>query len=130
MKIGKLGESLKYRVMAGGIKKKFDKEWLFDLIWYIEDEYNCLKKIPLIVESELQEKYESIKYDFEKLLAGNAEKRLFICKSKRDKIVSLSTKLKNAIDIFEGNTNTRFLIVILESDNNLEFNYFLHTKNN
>src|SRR5690242_14508505 len=66
-KIGELGGELGYDVAIGGFREKFEKEWLYDIVWYQEDDEGRLIRVPLIVESEWDINYAGIKYDFEKL---------------------------------------------------------------
>ncbi|MCA6441111.1 MAG: hypothetical protein IM581_14355 [Chitinophagaceae bacterium] len=73
-----LGTKLKCRVAVGGFRDEYEQEWLYDITWYEEDSENRLIRIPLIVESEWDTSYIGIKYDFEKLLVGNAVRRLLI----------------------------------------------------
>ena len=127
-KIGDLGYDLGYQVSIGGFRDKFEREWLYDIVWYVEDSEKRLQKIPLIVESEWDRNYSGIKYDFEKLLVGNAERRLMICQCKTDDIDNLFEKFKNAIDAFEENFGDRFLIAVLDSQTESEFYYKTYTK--
>ncbi|MBB5620887.1 hypothetical protein HDE69_001940 [Pedobacter cryoconitis] len=126
--IGDLGIELNYEVAIGGFLDKFEREWLYDIVWYQEDPYNRLIRIPLIVESEWDRNYLGIKYDFEKLLIGNAEKRLMICQSKSNQVERLFIKFKEAINTFEENYNDRFLIAIFDSDTESNFYYKTFTK--
>ncbi len=127
-KIGDLGLNLGYQVAVGGFRDKFEREWLYDIVWYVEDEEKRLQKIPLIVESEWDRNYSGIKYDFEKLLVGNAERRLMICQCKTKDIDNLFDKFKKAIDAFEENFGDRFLIAVLDSQTESEFYYKTYTK--
>jgi len=127
-KIGDLGFDLGYKVSIGGFRDKFEREWLYDIVWYVEDAESRLQKIPLIVESEWDRNYSGIKYDFEKLLVGNAERRLMICQCKTDDIDNLFEKFKSAIDAFEENFGDRFLIAVLDSQTESEFYYKTYTK--
>jgi hypothetical protein len=127
-KIGDLGIELGYQVSIGGFRDKFEREWLYDIVWYVEDNENRLQKIPLIVESEWDRNYSGIKYDFEKLLVGNAERRLMICQSKSENVDNLFIKFKAAIDAFQENIGDRFLIAILDSETEAEFYFKTYTK--
>jgi hypothetical protein len=130
-KIGDLGVKLGHNVAIGGFINKFEREWLYDVVWYNEDSEKRLTRIPLIVESEWDRNYLGIKYDFEKLLVGNAEKRLMICQARTNEIPELFEKLKRAINTFEENYGDRFLIAILDSQTESEFHYktFVKSKN-
>ena len=54
--------------------------WMYDLVWYCNNENWYLEKTVLILESELSDRStKGLKYDFEKLLLSNADLRLMIC---------------------------------------------------
>jgi hypothetical protein len=127
-KIGDLGVTLNYKVAVGGFREKFETEWLYDIVWYVEDKENRLIKIPLIVESEWDRNYSGMKFDFEKLLVGNAERRLMICQGKEDQIDFLFSKFEDAINVFEENYDDKFLIAILDSTTESKFYYKTFTK--
>ena len=127
-KIAQLGLRKGYKVAVGGFADDFEKEWLYDLVWYREDLQGCLMNIPLIMESEWRKNYSEIKFDFEKLLLGNAEMRLMICQSKEKDISNLISKFKNAIDIFNQNKGNRFFFAVLNSDTEEEFIFKTYTK--
>jgi hypothetical protein len=127
-KIGDLGWDLDYDVAIGGFRDKFEKEWLYDIVWYQEDDEGRLIRVPLIVESEWDINYAGIKYDFEKLLVGNAQKRFMICQSKPVNIEGLLDKFKKAIDVFEENYGDTFLFAILDSESESEFHYWTYKK--
>lgn len=127
-KLGDLGAELDYKVAVGGFRDKFEREWLYDIVWYVEDNQNRLQRIPLIVESEWDRNYSGIKYDFEKLLVGNAERRLMICQCMTEGIDDLFNKFQAAIDAFEENVGDRFLIAVLDSVTESEFYYRTYIK--
>ncbi|HTE23665.1 hypothetical protein [Flavitalea sp.] len=104
------------------------KAWLYDIVWYVEDSKNRLIKIPLIVECEWNLRYDEIQYDFEKLLVGNAERRLMICQCPRKGIEQLISNLVTAIDLFQENHGDKFLIAVLDSDTEDEFIFRTFTK--
>lgn len=102
--LSKLGQQSGFRVYANGLseeqqKELFDqyqfvnREFLYDIHWYtdVENEYYMPDRVILIAESELGdrrkgdksgEKNPAVKFDFQKLLMGNAELRLMIFKTK------------------------------------------------
>ena len=127
-RIANLGVKKKYKIAVGGFDDEFAGEWLYDLVWYEEDSNNCLIRIPLIMESEWDKKYSGIKFDFEKLLIGNAERRLMICQSKESEIEILLNRFKNSIDVFKENKGDRFLFAILNCDTDEEFYFRTYTK--
>lgn len=116
--LGDLGQS-NYDVASGKFKDKFDNQWLFDLIWYDNDESGHLISIPLIVESELKLDLINHKVDFEKLLVSNADNRLFICQAYTDDIKSRFKYFQEGIDLYKLNKEgDNYLIVI--------FDYYTH----
>lgn len=128
-RIAELGNKKNYKVAVGGFGDEFAAEWLYDLVWFVEDDFdNCLTKIPLIVESEWDKNYSGIKFDFEKLLIGNAERRLMICQSKKENMDNLFSKFKNAIDKFQENNKDRFLFAVLDCNTDTEFYFKTYTK--
>lgn len=131
-RIGNLGrKEFGYQVAAAGCDEGFEREWLYDLVWYVEDIEGRLKKIPLIMESEWDYNYSGIKYDFEKLLVGRADNHLLICQAHPNEIDSLFQKLKDSIDVYEGNCGDKFMIAVLVYDNDeYKFHYRSYSKPN
>lgn len=123
-----LGKSLEYQVAVGGFRDEYEKEWLYDITWYEEDSDNRLIRIPLIVESEWDKSYFGIKYDFEKLLVGNAIRRLMICQWPKSNLNELLDKFAIAIESFEENKGDTFLFAILDSESEEEFIFRKYTK--
>jgi len=76
--IGELGLKNNQEVCASGFPDSFDNEWLYDLIWYENNEQGFLKNISLAMESEWNTKDLNVKYDFEKLIQAKADLRLMI----------------------------------------------------
>lgn len=127
-RIANLGYRLGHKVSVGTLGADCTGEWMYDIIWFVEDNNQCLVKVPLIVECEWDKSYSGIKYDFEKLLIGNAEKKLMICQARETEIENLFIKLENAIQRFQGRENDRFLIVILNCTTDDIFYYRAITK--
>lgn len=128
--IGDLGLSAEFncQVAIGGFPNKYEPEWLYDIVWYEEDDRDRLKKLKLIAECEWKKDYREIKYDFEKILVGRAERRLFICQSKMEGIDSLFESFKSQINVFENNKGDRYLIAILDSNTERDFYFKTYTK--
>jgi hypothetical protein len=76
--LGRLGQDLGYQVQASVPKGDFEPEWLFDLIWYTYDSQENFENVQLIAEVEWLKGYLDVKYDFEKLVAGRADLRVFV----------------------------------------------------
>ncbi|HNL84608.1 MAG TPA: hypothetical protein PKO18_05155 [Chitinophagales bacterium] len=74
--LGELGSSFGYEISSSF----HNQEWLYDVVWYKNNENNILEKTILVVESELSNRsINSLKYDFEKLLLSNSDLRVMIC---------------------------------------------------
>jgi hypothetical protein len=119
--IGNLGIRNGYQVCASGFEGSFSNEWLFDIVWYQEDNY--LKEVCLIAESEWGLEIGHIKYDFEKLLVGNAYIRLMICNADGSLVENRFSYFQSAIKAFKQlNNGSRFLIAIYNnSEGKFEF---------
>jgi len=76
--LGALGRERGWEVCASDPRKRFESEWLFDLIWYAYNHDSHLQKIPLILEMEWNLSFDEIKWDFEKLMTGRADHRVLI----------------------------------------------------
>jgi hypothetical protein len=122
--IGGLGCDNGYEVCGAG----FDSQWLYDLVWYKNDEKKMLESVQLVLESEWNTSLEAIKYDFEKLLIANAEMKVMICEAKSsDMLNKLFEYFENAIKGYRlGKSGERYLIAIL--DENWDFNWRLLIK--
>lgn len=131
-KLGRLGEE-KYncKICASGFKDDFDSEWLYDLMWY--KEVNDVKgprlsDVPLVVESEWDKRFDSIRYDFEKLLLANARHRLFVCYVYEENQGNMFEYFRDAVDLYELNkVGDRYLIAILDYETDT-FKYDLIVK--
>ena len=103
--------------------------WLFDFSWYVNNDSDRLIRLPLVVESEWSRSMRCIKYDFEKLLSCNAERRLMICQAKPEMIEPLFQYFDNAIQDYSlSRFGDRYLIAILDDYGSGEFIYKLITK--
>ena len=127
-RLGELGCSKGFKVCDSHCDCLFEPEWLYDLIWYIENSSVKLNHIPLAVESEWDLHDDGIKYDFEKLLIANAELKLMICQvypSRKEKVLQY---FQEAIQAYElGKTGERFLIAILDTEEEI-FDFTLLTR--
>ncbi len=126
-----MGDEKGYKVYSHSLSKEFrgkypwfvNREWLYDLLWYTEDneEGYCPLDFPLIVESEWEkkrredktgDKHSAIKYDFQKLLLSNAGLRLMIFQiSKEDELNHLSEYFNNAITKYTPLKRGEFLFI-------------------
>lgn len=129
--LAELGESKRYLIYTSGFGTEYNREWLFDLVWYKEEgaEHNArLIDVPLVVECEWNMAFKHIKFDFEKLLTSNARLRLMTCYSHPNDIAGLKVYFKEAIDKYPLlQQGARFLLAILNSHTN-EFEFELYVK--
>jgi len=120
--LGNLGEILNFEVCTSGIADKFEPEWLYDLVWYLEKQ-NRLIKVPLVMESEWG-MASDIKYDFEKLLVSNAELRLMICQVRPEQKDELKEYFIDAVKKYEYlNKGDKFLVAIFEDYGSERFEF-------
>lgn len=120
-KLAELGEEVfNCCVATSGFNGTYEKEWLYDLVWYKEDgdgDNKRLTDVPLVMECEWNQYLKEIKYDFEKLLLANARLRLFICFVSPNDFQSVSSYFKDAVRKYElGKKDDRFLIAILKTE--------------
>ena len=132
-----MGDDKKYKVYSHSLSKEFidkyknekgnskfvNREWLYDLLWYKEDndEGYCPTEFSLIVESEWEKRrredkrgdpHSGIKYDFQKLLLSNIGLRLMIFKiSKETELNQLSEYFNNAITKYTPLKKGEFLFI-------------------
>ena len=108
-----------------GNDKFVNREWLFDLCWYKEDETfkYSLKSLDLAVESEWTNKrkedkedpYGGIKYDFQKLLVANMGLCLMVFKVTKKGREKLSEYFEKVYDTYEGN-KTEILFIAFSTE--------------
>ena len=143
-----MGDEKEYKVYSHSLSKEFmdkyknekgdskfvNREWLYDLLWYREDNDGGYFPLdfPLIVESEWEnrrredkkgDRYSGIKYDFQKLLLSNTGLRLMIFNiSKEEELNHLSEYFNNAITKYTPLKNGEFLFVAFH-DKEKSFHY-------
>lgn len=129
--LAKLGKDEGYSVCCSGFKDIYEAEWMWDLVWYIEEgtgQEARLIDVPLVAECEWNRSFTHIKYDFEKLLASNATLRLMICDTNEKNREFLFSYFKEAVNKYKlGKINDRYLIVFLDTHEEL-FSYEIITK--
>lgn len=125
-----LGDRKGYKVYSHSLSEDFcakhnhkyaNREWLYDLLWYTEEEGYFPTDFPLVVESEWSKKrkadpedrYSGIKYDFQKLLLPNTGLRLMIFKTtgKTAELENLSRYFLKAINTYGPSKHADFLFV-------------------
>jgi hypothetical protein len=114
--LSELGEELGFTICSCCQDGEYECGWLYDLIWYKENANKELQTVPLILECEWRKKYESIKYDFEKLLISKCRYKIMIFQAKQNQITDYFHKLKSAIRAFDGSckNETYFLACFVE----------------
>ncbi|MFP3764205.1 hypothetical protein [Prevotella intermedia] len=143
-----LGDGKGYKVYSHSLSKKFiddskennngvtkfvNREWLFDLCWYKEDEtlkYG-LKSLDLAVESEWTNKrkedkedpYGGIKYDFQKLLVANMGLCLMVFEVTKEGREELSKYFEKVYDIYEGNKTEILFIAFSRKEKTFYYSY-------
>lgn len=124
-----LGERKGFKVCTSGFQNQFNNEWLYDMVWYQEDEYQRLIDVPLVVESEWGSKLEQIKFDFEKLLLANSPNKLMICQSYSSKVETLLNYFEKAIQSYKLNKpGDKYMVAILDIKEE-EFKFEVFIKN-
>lgn len=153
-RLSQLGDNKGHKVYSHSLSEGFrqksgdifvNREWLYDLVWYEDDQnkFYTIKKTLLTAESEwaykrpkdkIDNKYGAIKYDFQKLLLSNAELKLMIFrvsgKTKQDikqKLIDLYNYFNNAIDKYEQMESGEFLFIAF-CDKEKSFYYWYRSK--
>lgn len=108
-------------VATGGFPKYFEKEWLFDMTWYKENEKGQLIELVMVLESEWDTSFVGIKYDFEKLLICKCPLKVMVCQWPKADIQNLFDKIESSINAFGSSTDETYLLVVLDSSTDKEF---------
>jgi hypothetical protein len=112
-----LGTSLNYEICSSSNDGEYDAGWLFDLVWYQNDENGRLFSVPLVLESEWHRNYERIKYDFEKLLIAKAQYKVMIFQAKGEKKAEYFNRLEAGIGAFHiACKSESYLLVCFDED--------------
>lgn len=122
-----LGIKKGFETCTGGFKNDvINGEWLYDIVWFIDDQDDYLCEVSLVAESEWGRTLKHIKDDFEKLLVSNSTHRLFICQAKPDQLDEFKKYFKEAVRRYPHlHKGDRFLVAILDDYNTGEFQYEL-----
>jgi len=133
--LSELGHEMDFKVYSNRLPPSLDKEnggefknreWLYDLHWYTEDNDTHYQPIslPLVVECEWRPKrkedsiipYSGYKFDFQKLLVANAKLGLMIFIIKKDKPISeLDNYFVEAIESYNNLAeDSRFLFIAFD----------------
>lgn len=140
----KISKSYSKKCLVLGSNKGFDEqEWLYDLIWWYEEEKEdgefYLKSIELIMECEWSQDFDDIRRDFEKLLICNCKRKVMICNTSEDQNTAANQVNKymayfqKAISNYDFiRSDERFLILIyneaLNSNDDKKWTYKVFAK--
>jgi hypothetical protein len=126
--LGELGVAHGWEVCAGGFSGRFERGWLYDLVWYRNeprgDSSGNLAEVFLVLECEWQKNLRSIKFDFEKLLLAKAALKVMIFQSHNRNASTHVAELRKAIDMFHARDSSE--IYILASFNNSTYQFDVH----
>ena len=90
--------------------------WLYDLVWYSEDEQHHLHEVFLVLESEWGNQ-QKIQYDFEKLLQAKATLKVMIFQARQAKLDGLVDFLVAGIKAFPKHSSEEtYLLIALNLD--------------
>jgi hypothetical protein len=126
-----VADKYEYKVFAS-IPGCTDGEWLWDVTWadFTQDnknefdDYYAIKSIPLIMESEWIIKPNDIYNDFDKLIFGKADIKIFIYQSINSiNINKTNDILKKRIDKSESTTTKEKYCAIAFNKDTQEFEY-------
>jgi hypothetical protein len=130
--LGRVGRQNGFKVCGSTKEQEFEREWLYDLVWYKEDEQGFLIEAPLTVESEWKKDLiKDIKFDFEKLLLSRSNLKLMICNCQNQQIGTFVDYFQKAINVCPFvPLGDSFLIAILKLKGieAVRFEYFEMTK--
>lgn len=120
--IGELGYEKKFKVCASGFPDHYENEWLYDIVWFEENDNKNITSIELVLESEMTYGLPAIKMDFEKLLLANARHRIMICCQGHLLLEDLQKYFEEAVKSYELlRPGDRFLVLIWDDRNSGEF---------
>jgi len=94
--IGRQGKE-NYSVCTAGFPRTYESEWLFDLVWYAQND-DFYTSLVLACEIEWKTHKDCILYDFEKLLVARAKYRLMVFQSLQSTRSEWTKYLIDAID--------------------------------
>jgi len=112
--IGSLGVAHGWTVCSSGFERRFEPEWLYDLIWYRNDGQKHLEDVYLVLESEWREDKDhyAVRYDFEKLLIAKATLKVMVFQAWDVDIAELFEFLERGIRAFKkGSADETYLLV-------------------
>jgi hypothetical protein len=99
--IGSLGDKHGWGVCTSGFPRRFDPEWLYDLIWYRNEPDIHLAEVYLVMESEWSVAPSDIKFDFEKILLAKAALKIMVFQAREYKLAEIFNLLDSGIRAFQ-----------------------------
>jgi hypothetical protein len=119
--IGSLGVTHGWDVCTSGFTHRFEREWLYDLIWYRNSADGHLSEVYLVLESEWNGAAADIKNDFEKLLLAKAELKIMVFQCFDQNLSDLFELLERGIRAFEKRSANE--TYILAAFNNSSYSF-------
>lgn len=111
--VRQLGKSFRYEVCPDN--EDLSGEWLYDLVWYRNNEADQIVDIPLVLESEWSRHWGRIRYDFEKLVQAKAGLKVMVFQADGDELNELYGKLLASIQAFgRGASAERYLFAAFQ----------------
>jgi len=86
-------------VCTPGGQGDFEAGWLYDLVWYRNDDGH-LAEVYLVLESEWSYDAYDIRYDFEKLLLAKATLKVMVFQAAESQLADRFALLERGIDAF------------------------------
>jgi hypothetical protein len=109
--IGNLGVRSEWKVSTSGFSNHFEQEWLYDLTWFRNDAEGYLCDVGLVLESEWEHPYASIKQDFEKLLLAKSPLKVMVFEGYTKNLAAHLNSLKQGISAFRCKTASEIYIL-------------------
>jgi hypothetical protein len=103
--VSKVGRARKYVITVHGLGDKTEPQWLFDMAWSVEcgPKRAYLQRLVMIAEFEWNRKEEDLDWDFQKLMVGRADFRLFVFDQKRkDDVKRIMDRFIEQISMYQG----------------------------
>ena len=113
-----------YRVCTSGFREEADEEWLYDLVWFQNDNDDRLERLGLVMESEWTTSVRSLRFDFEKLLQANAPLKVMVCQSGRMSLDDFRSEYLGSIVAFKGAAVNCVYLVLVFMNDQFKFRYF------
>jgi hypothetical protein len=104
-----LGQTLGFRVCPSPAEGD-ERQWLYDLVWYRNNDNIRLEMVPLVLESEWSMDEYEIRYDFEKLLLANSPVKVMVFQNRGDTVETVIEKLKLGIDEYQFQVQSVYIL--------------------